>query len=160
MTPAFSRKVGSVLSPGDIKENSRVKNSLDLREASALKKLKVLAKKRKVRWIRLAPPCRSFSRARRKDLFAKARRLRSSRFPFGLEPKTKLVKEANLLASRAAQLAALQMKANGWFSLENPARSYIWEYQPVKRLLDNPNVKLIFGVSACSTVSKRNLLGG
>lgn len=65
-------------------------------------------KLRKVRWLHAAPPSKTFSRARRRDKYAKARQLRSVQCPDGIEPKTWRVKEANVLASRAAQLSRLQ----------------------------------------------------
>lgn len=61
------------------------------------------------------------------------------------ETKSARVREANTLASRAAQLSLLQWKVGGWFSLENPAGSYIWLYGPVKRLLQLEGVRLFVG---------------
>lgn len=135
LTQAVRRQGLHVLEPGEIQTSSRVVTSMNLLCNKTFAELKALTKKRRVRWLHMAPPCRTFSRARRRDKFAKVKVLRSTRHPEGLEPKSSRVKEANLLASRAAQLSLLQWKAGGWFSLENPEGSLIWLYEPVRRLL-------------------------
>ena len=56
-----------------------------------------------------------------------------------------MVSEANLLASRTAQLALLQWKAGGLFSIENPESSYLWLYKPIARLFGLGGVKLYTG---------------
>ena len=145
LTRAVERRVGTVFNPADIQQNHFVKKTFNLLCKTAFKELKKKIKARQIRWVHLAPPCKTFSRARRRDRHAKARILRTRTFPGGLWPRSNLVQEANVLASRSAQIAALQHKANGWVSLENPAGSFIWEYGPVKRLLDNPDMKLVFG---------------
>ena len=145
LTRAVERRVGTVFNPADIQQNHFVKKTFNLLCKTAFKELKKKIKARQIRWVHLASPCKTFSRARRRDRHAKARILRTRTFPGGLWPRSKLVQEANVLASRSAQIAALQHKANGWVSLENPAGSFIWEYGPVKRLLDNPDMKLVFG---------------
>ena len=146
LTRTVERRVGTVFNPADIQQNHFVKKTFNLLCKTAFKELKKKIKGRQIRWVHLAPPCKTFSRARRRDRHAKARILRTRTFPGGLWPRSKLVQEANVLASRSAQIAALQHKANGWVPLENPAGSFIWEYGPVKRLLDNPDMKLVFGV--------------
>lgn len=103
----------------------------DLTKKEPFVKLKALLRKGKVRWLHLAPPCKTFSRARRRDRFAKVKKLRSTSCPAGFEPRPAVVREANLLASRSAQLARIQLKVNGWFSIENPASSLLWLYRPV-----------------------------
>ena len=122
---------------------------LYLTQATAFKDLKKKIKSRKVRWIHLAPPYRTFTKVRRKDRYTKCRKLRSRKQPGGLEPKTRSVREANLVASRAAQLALLQWKAGGAFSLESPAGSLLWEYKPVKQLASLKHVLLLFGDQCC-----------
>ena len=145
LTQAVNRLGIPVFEPGEIRTGGRIAVGTDLLSKETFKKLKTEIKSKKVRWLHTAPPCKTFSRARRRDKFAKARQLRSAQQPAGLEPKTWRVKEANLLASRAAQLSLLQWKAGGWFSLENPGGSYIWLYEPVKRLLQLEGVKLYKG---------------
>ena len=64
----------------------------------------------------MAPPCKSLSKARRKDGFANVKVLRSAARPegFGCE-KTK---EANKLVERCAELARQQVEQNTFFSIE------------------------------------------
>lgn len=117
----------------------------DLTRNEPFKKLKKLIKTKRVRWLHLAPPCKTFSRARRRDRWAKVRKLRSHAKPEGLEPRSRLVKEANLLASRSAQLARLQHKVKGWFSIENPEKSFIWIYKPLALLRRLDGVRFLVG---------------
>ena len=145
LTQAVRREEMSVFEPGEIRVGGRIATGTDLLCNTTFKQLKSAIKQKKVRWLHTAPPCKTFSRARRRDQYAKARQLRSAQRPEGLEPKTWRVKEANVLASRAAQLSLLQWKVGGWFSLENPENSYIWLYGPVKRLLQLEGVKLFKG---------------
>ena len=116
---AAVRKAGlDTISACDIDSASSHVRSFDLLSNSSFKEIKKLIKRQKVRWLHLAPPCKTFSRARRRDRWAKVKKLRSATKPQGFEPKPRLVREANLLASRSAQLSRLQYKANGWFSIE------------------------------------------
>ena len=140
------RKAGMpVMDPGDIREGPRVALMLDLTDNKTFKKLKSMIKCKKIRWLHMAPPCRSFSRARRRDRWARVRKLRSHSKPEGLEPKNALVMEANLLAARTAQLATLQHKVNGWFSIENPANSFIWLLKSMTRVAKNQTVNKVVG---------------
>eukprot|EP00435_Cladocopium_sp_Y103_P042266 s1436_g11.t1 len=103
----------------------------DLTKSEPFKKLKKLIKTKRVRWLHLVPPCKTFSRARRRDRWARVRKLRSQAKPEGLEPRSQLVREGNLLASRSAQLARLQHKVKGWFSIENPEKVIHLDLQAV-----------------------------
>ena len=58
----------------------------------------------------------------------------------GLEPKSQRVLDANLLMTRSAILAKVAMRGGAWFSIENPALSYAWEYSPIKTLSTLPGV--------------------
>lgn len=91
--------------------------------------------------------------ARRRDKYAKARRLRlrSADKPDGLETRAAKVKEANFLASRAAQLCLLQWKTGGWFSTENPEGSLIWLRKPARRWLQLDGVQCYEGDQCCFT---------
>eukprot|EP00438_Fugacium_kawagutii_P014285 Skav215770 [mRNA] locus=scaffold106:569116:574315:+ [translate_table: standard] len=149
LTLAVKRCGLRTLEPGEVRAEGRIQKSMDISCTATFKKLKKLIKQKKVRWVHFAPPCRTFSRARRKDRYAKIRVLRSVSKPAGLEPKTRLVTEANLLASRSAQLALLQWKASGVFSIENPENSLIWLYQPIKKLMSLENVAFIRGDQCC-----------
>ena len=140
------KRVGiSVDDPGDVREGGRVVDGFDLLDTASFKKLKSKIKRKRYRWIHFAPPCKTFSRARRRDRFAKARALRSRQKPQGFDPKPQVVSEANLLASRTAQLALLQWKTGGLFSIENPESSYLWLYKPIARLFALVGVKLYTG---------------
>lgn len=89
-------------------------------------------------WKHMAPPCRTFTKARRKDKHASVKQLRSDKKPegFGCEETT----EANLLADRTAALGERQVEIGKWFSIENPEGSYIWELKSFKRLAKKPGV--------------------
>eukprot|EP00972_Heterocapsa_arctica_P010785 1581917-Heterocapsa_arctica.AAC.1 len=43
-----------------------------------------------------------------------------------------------------AALAEKQHKLEGWFSIENPQESYLWDFKEYKRLLQLPGVKLVY----------------
>ena len=89
-------------------------------------KLKELAEETAQLIIHLAPPCATFSRAR--DRSAKTR-LRSNAWPEGLPGKQGRTRHPNLLAKRAFDLANWAAdELNAWVTLENPRRSYIWQY--------------------------------
>jgi hypothetical protein len=99
----------------------------DLRKESTYRKYLDIAKSGKVRWMHGAPPCKTFSRARRRDRYGSAAILRSDQFPQGLPGKrNRLVVEGNLLAMRYAKIVRCVHRAGGWWSLENPARSFMW----------------------------------
>lgn len=117
----------------------------DLAKQEPFKKLKKLLRRGRVRWLHLAPPCKTFSKARRRDRFARVKQLRSRQCPEGCNPKPAIVREANLLASRSAQLAKIQLRANGWFSIENPASSLLWLYKPIQLLAKQTGVKVVTG---------------
>ena len=145
LTSAVKRVGGVAISACDINSDTAEVKVFDLTNNACFKEVKTLLKRKKVRWLHLAPPCKTFSKARKRDKWAKVRKLRSRAKPDGLEPKTPLVREANLLASRSAQLATIQLKAGGWFSIENPATSYIWLYKPLVRLAKLDRVQLLEG---------------
>ena len=92
-----------------------------------------------------APPCKTFSTARRVDRFAKVRRLRSRRNPAGFDPKPTKVRDANLLVSRLAQLCRLQWQLGGVFSIENPENSIMWLYKPIAKLNQLDGVRFVCG---------------
>lgn len=123
LTLAVKREVGNVFAPGDIVQSSHSEVTMDLLNNETFKTLKAKIKRGKVRWLHLAPLCKTFSRARRRNRLARVRKLRSAQHPEGFGPYPKLVADAKKLASRSAQLCLLQWKAGGILSLENPATS-------------------------------------
>ena len=77
--------------------------------------------------IHLAPPCSTFSRARDRS---RKTRLRSSEFPAGLEPVSEKVVVANRIAVAAYAFAewAAGCELEAAVTMENPARSYLWDF--------------------------------
>ena len=71
-------------------------------------------------WLHAAPPCKTFSPARRADQHGCARVLRSQARPEGFGAEATEV--ANKLASRTAALAQAMAEAGGYFSIENPLK--------------------------------------
>ena len=69
-------------------------------------------------WIHLAPPCSTFSRARRNDIHGTCKTLRTEEDVYGFGDEA--AEEANSLAKRTFALAELQYKRGGFFSVENP----------------------------------------
>ena len=103
---------------------------------------------RRVRWLHGAQPCKTFSIARRRDRFGKVVRLRSKDHPEGLT-KSDAVALANNVVSRFARLCRVQIRAGGWFSIENPKRSYLWNFRPIASILRLPEVELKCGDQCC-----------
>ena len=105
-----------------------------------------LLKNSRVRYVHLAPPCGTFSRAREIKIPAhilatgvKApKQLRSQQCPRGLENidecDQEKVKRGNILADFTAEVLRRchQMKIH--CSVENPAGSYLWDLQAFKQL--------------------------
>ena len=86
-------------------DESGFNRHFDLGADEHFKQLRWLCRRGSVRWLHGAPPCKTFSRARRTDAHARSRILRSDEVLEGFEPKRQIGKEANLLASRMARLA-------------------------------------------------------
>jgi len=105
-----------------------------------------LARSGRVRWLHGGPPCKTFTRARRNDSFGAARTLRSELHPAGLPGvRDRRVKDANMLVQRLARLARVVHRCGGYWSIENPARSYIWLFHPLVSLAKLAGAKLIIG---------------
>eukprot|EP00435_Cladocopium_sp_Y103_P045468 s273_g13.t1 len=92
-------------------------------------------------WRHMAPPCRTFTKARRKDRHGTVAVLRSDSRPEGFGDEQTV--EANGIADRCVSLGEKQLEEGKWFSLENPEPSYIWELKSVKRLRSRPGVRLV-----------------
>ena len=84
----------------------------------------------------MAPPCSTFSRARRSDRFARLKRLRSEKHPEGVpgQKGNPRARKANELTRRCIRIARAQVRAGGWVSIENPEDSLIWQLQPMRSL--------------------------
>ena len=81
-------------------------------------------------WVHGAPPCRTFSAARRSDNVARARKLRSAARPAGFGSEQ--AEAASKLAKRMLELAKAQLTSNGYFSIENPLSSLLWALKPYR----------------------------
>lgn len=124
--------------------------SMDLRDDAVYKRLVRQVRTGKVRWLHGGPPCKTFSRARRTDRHGRVEALRSDRYPGGMPGcQTQLVMDGNLLARRMASLARAVQRAGGWWSIENPAKSYLWEFGPIRTLRKLPGVQFIIGDQCC-----------
>ena len=100
--------------------------------------------------VHLAPPCRSFTRARRKDKYGSVKLLRTDAYPQGWgEP---MAEEGNKVAERTAILLDDAAEANTTSSTENPLDSFLWE-QPclarhVKRMEIVPIDQCAYGAES------------
>ena len=109
------------------------------------KRLRTVVRKQEVRWLHCAPPCHTFSRARRSDHWGSARILRSTEHPLGFDKSNWQVAEANTLAKFTAKLCRTQLRAGGWFSIENPETSILWGTPCMRALRALPEVSLRCG---------------
>ena len=69
-----------------------------------------------VDWVHMAPPCRTFSRARRTDEHGTVRVMRTPERPEGAPDDAEAV-AGNLLATRCAALGIQQWKRGAFFSI-------------------------------------------
>ena len=102
----------------------------DFRERSQVEALKekVALRAGQVRHliIHLAPPCASYSRARDRSFKT---RVRSSIYPEGLPGRQGQTKEPNRITKNAYKFAVWAADELGaMVSMENPRRSYLWDY--------------------------------
>lgn len=96
-----------------------------------------------VSWLHMAPPCRTFTKARRSDEHGSVKELRTSECPEG-DPNEKETVEANLLANRCAALAIQQWKLGKFFSIENPWESFLWDLKLMKKVSALPGTKMVY----------------
>ena len=88
-------------------------------------------------WVReadhthLAPPCKSFTKARRSDKFGATKVVRSQAQPEGWGDP--LTVEGNKIVERTAVLLDEAQAARNTASLENPEDSFIWEQPTLER---------------------------
>ena len=91
-------------------------------------------------WKHMAPPCKSFSRARRTDQVAVVKTLRSDSRPEGYG--CSMTKDANKLVERCVEIARQQLATDTFFSIENPWNSFLWDLRCVRALLKSGDVQL------------------
>ena len=88
-------------------------------------------------WVReadhthLAPPCKSFTKARRSDKFGTTKVVRSQAQPEGWGDP--LTVEGNKIVERVSVLLDEAQSARNTTSLENPEDSFIWEQPTLER---------------------------
>jgi hypothetical protein len=95
----------------------------------------------RAQWVHGAPPCKTFSAARRTDMHANVKRLRSSDRPQGFGGEA--TETANKLALRMLELARAQMARGKFFSIENPHSSIMWELKQYAKLAKEDGVRLV-----------------
>lgn len=83
-------------------------------------------------WVHAAPPCRTFTRSRRKDAFGSDRQLRSDAHPEGWGDQE--AEDASWVAKRLAAICFKRHRADRYWSIENPADSFLWEMKDYKKL--------------------------
>ena len=109
------KKHAAVYIPQDIfdRKGKFVGGEMDLTVSENQVRIRTLVRKQKVRWLHCAPPCKTFSRARRTDQWGSAEIFRSEEYPmgFGLNEHEPRVAEANALAKFTAKLCRAQMRA-------------------------------------------------
>jgi hypothetical protein len=98
-------------------------------------------------WIHGAPPCSTFSRARRSDHHGSCRVLRTEDAVYGFgDPDAE---EANTLAIRMFALAEQQHHKGRFFSIENPWESLMWSLKEAQRVEKLPGVVRCF-INQCA----------
>ena len=122
LTQAVRRSGQLAMEPEDIMvENGKCKlGEFDLTCPNVFKKVAGLIKRGQIKWLHLAPPCATFSQARKDGL----------RAPWGSRARTKLrakMEQADILARNTFRLASMQIRAGGFVSIENPEHSLIWK---------------------------------
>ena len=83
--------------PHDIYDagDNYIGGKMDLLIPENQKRLRTMVRKQEVRWLHCAPPCKTFSRARRSDRWGSAKILRSTEQPMGFDMWDRQVTEAN-----------------------------------------------------------------
>ena len=73
--------------------------------------------------------------------------MRSASFPAGFEElpphREEKVRLGNALAEVSCRLAEAQSKAGNYWTLEQPATSLMWLYEPIAKLLSNDDVSVV-----------------
>ena len=123
-----------------------------------------------VRYVHMAPPCGTSSRARNrpvsqylKDQGAfEPKPLRSAACPMGLPGLDKVdmerVSKANILYDLCADVATWAAANGVFFSIENPASSFFWEYPAIFAILDDNSIRssvFILRLPSCSPLLSR-----
>ena len=124
-----------VLPPGELKNKDGKFDLLDDHCLSCTAK----EVDERVLWLHGAPPCHTFTFARRTDKHGKVPILRDPDHPEGWgQPE---VEEANALAERMAALAEQCYKRGGFFSIENQEDSYTRQLESYRRRARLPEAR-------------------
>ena len=121
----------------------------DISSLAAFRKLMTEVRSGKVWWMHLAPPFCTFTRAKRKDGHGMISQVRSTQQPWGTGAKDtwpSWVREANFLASRSLKLAKAQAQQGHFFTIENPADSYLWALPPFVQLAKAEGIRQVVGL--------------
>ena len=121
-----------VLAPSDL----YTADGADLRDKTVLARV-VDRLERDVFWVHMAPPCRTFSRARKR-----AKVLRSAVRPEGDGNDPDLA-EANELAAITFAVAERAVHCGAFFSVENPLSSLMWRLPAAVRVAGMRGVQLL-----------------
>ena len=97
--------------------------------------------KTRAKWVHGAPPCKTFSAARRNDDIAKVKILRTEERPQGFGGEA--TETANKLASRMLEMARGQMERGDFFSIENPLSSLMWQLKSYIKLAAEDGVRMV-----------------
>ena len=115
-------------------------NNANLADDAIFEQIISIIVQKRVTWWHAAPPCQTFSTARRADAHATCRVLRTRERPEGFNDDPE-VEIANKLAKRTAELAKLSLKNGTLFSIENPLSSIMWDLKDFKQVMSNPEVR-------------------
>ena len=124
--PVKKEACGQVLPPLDFHTGQ------DLLDDELFNKVTRRCTGEEITWVHMAPPCRTFTRARRTDASGSVRVMRTEEKPVG-EPGDKEAEDANRLASRCASLAIQQWKERRYF-IENLEKSFMWGLKLLRKL--------------------------
>jgi hypothetical protein len=100
----------------------------DIDNPEALEKLKKDIRAKRYVYLHFAPPCKHWGWFNTLNGGT-----RSRRFPQGKRPLPREL-VANKQAANVAELCRFQHDSGGYFSVENPRNSYMWDYEPMAAL--------------------------
>ena len=147
LTSAVKRRGLPVHGPVD---SHTFADGFDILNNQGYRKLVNLIRSGRVKWLHGGPPCKTFSRARRTDRHGSAQVLRSERYPAGLPGLVSAkLRNGSEMARRIAKLCRTQQRRGGLWSVENPARSFMWDFPPVAALKKLPAVHFVEGDQCC-----------
>ena len=145
------QEVGCIVeTPLEKRSTDGAQSGLDFTSPEVFAGINKKARTQHYKWIHAAPPCSSFSRARRTDKWGSVPILRSDEFPMGLPEVThpKLI-EANNIVRLLSRLVRTQHRAGQGWSIENPANSLIWQTTHFRQLAALPAVKMVVFDQCC-----------